>query len=147
MTAEPVNGSLRDLRHKRLVEVFRPWVDEWADVVTMRHAFDDLRYVMRYISKLKDAEEIKEFDQFLEHELGSDAKGIMISLYDQLIQEGMERGEVAGERKLLMKLLHERFGSLDAETERRVATATIEQLETWGTRVLFATTVAEVLAD
>lgn len=139
-------------------------------MVRARHAFDDLRYVMRYISKLKDTEEIKEFERFLEHELGSDAKGIMISHYDQLIQEGIEQGkklmashydqliqegmergiqqgELAGERKLLVKQLRERFGSLDAETERRVAAATIGQLESWGTRVLFGTTLAEVLAD
>jgi hypothetical protein len=45
-------------------------------------------------------------------------------------------------------LLRQRFGGeVDAHVERRVATASVEQLETWAERVLSATTLAELLAD
>jgi hypothetical protein len=58
--------------------------------------------------------------------VGTEAKQIMTSYAEQLIQQGLEqgiqqgidRGEVAGERKLLLKQLRQRFGALDAATLR-----------------------------
>lgn len=154
---------LRDLRKKHLVEAFWPWVNEWIDALRAPHGSNDLRYVIRYVYKVKDAAEVQAFEWFLERELGSEAREIMVSYAEQLIQEGVDRGiqqgmeqgmeqgieqgEVAGERKLLLRLLRERFGSVDTEIERRIATATTEQLESWGTRILSAVTLAEVLAD
>ncbi|HEY0991577.1 MAG TPA: DUF4351 domain-containing protein [Kofleriaceae bacterium] len=62
----------------------------------------------------------------------------------EVIQEGLEQGE----RKLLLRLLRRRFGAaVDGETERRVATASAEQVEVWAERVLSAATLAELLAD
>jgi hypothetical protein len=37
--------------------------------------------------------------------------------------------------------------AVDAQIERRIATASIEQIETWTGRVLSAATLTEVLAD
>jgi hypothetical protein len=62
----------------------------------------------------------------------------------EAIQEGLEQGE----RKLLLRQLRRRYGSqVDGETERRVATASAEQIEVWAERVLSAVTLAELLAD
>jgi hypothetical protein len=53
-----------------------------------------------------------------------------------------------GERKLLLRLLRRRFGAeVDGEMERRVATASAEQIEVWAEQVLSAATLAELLAD
>jgi hypothetical protein len=62
----------------------------------------------------------------------------------EAIQEGVKQGE----RKLLLRLLHRRFGAeMDGETERRLAAASARQIEDWAERVLSAPTLAELLAD
>jgi hypothetical protein len=53
-----------------------------------------------------------------------------------------------GERSVLLRLLRQRFGKeVDSKVEQRVATAPIEQIETWTMRVLTAGTLTELLAD
>ncbi len=64
------------------------------------------------------------------------------------LEQGVQQGLEQGERKLLLRQLQRRFGAgLDGEIERRVAAASIEQIELWADRVLSATTLAELLAD
>jgi len=67
---------------------------------------------------------------------------------ERLIQQGERQGEQRGERALLMRLLRQRFGNqVDSGIEQRLATASAEQLLTWGDRVLSAATLTELLAD
>ena len=64
------------------------------------------------------------------------------------VQQGLEQGVQRGERKPLLRMLRRRFGAeVDGEIERRVATASAEQIEVWAERVLSAATLAELLAD
>ncbi len=66
----------------------------------------------------------------------------------QLIEQGRQQGLRQGECAVLLRLLRQRFGAaVDAQIERRIATASIEQIETWTGRVLSAATLTEVLAD
>jgi hypothetical protein len=45
-------------------------------------------------------------------------------------------------------LLRQRFGAeVPPHIEQRIATASVEQMETWSVRVLSAATLAEVFAD
>jgi hypothetical protein len=70
-------------------------------------------------------------------------------LFQEGFAEGLRQcGAEQGERKMLLRLLRRRFGSqIDGEIERRVAAASIEQIELWADRVLSAATLAEILAD
>jgi len=64
------------------------------------------------------------------------------------IQEGVEQGLEQGERRLLLRQLRRRFGAaVDGEIERRLASATAEQVEVWAERVLVAATLTELMAD
>jgi hypothetical protein len=66
----------------------------------------------------------------------------------QGLEQGVRQGLEQGERKLLLRQLRRRFGGeVDGEIERRVATATVEQIEIWAERVLSAGTLVELLAD
>ena len=70
-------------------------------------------------------------------------------LIDQGFQEGFQQGERAGfqqgERATLLLLLRHRFGNqVDKQVEERVATASIERIETWTIRVLSAATLADL---
>jgi hypothetical protein len=63
--------------------------------------------------------------------------------------EGLADGRAEGEAKLLklvLKQLGVRFGPLSEATRARVEAATVEQLETWGERILGAPTLDDVLA-
>jgi hypothetical protein len=53
---------------------------------------------------------------------------------------------LARERRLLLRLLEQRFGDVDIAIEERVEEAAAEQVETWLDHVVSAATLAEVLA-
>ena len=59
--------------------------------------------------------------------------------------EGRQEGRQEGEVLLLRRLLMRRFGALPEWAEQRLAQATVEQVETWGDRVLEAASLTEVL--
>jgi hypothetical protein len=62
--------------------------------------------------------------------------------------EGRQEGFQQGERAVLLRQLRQRFGNeVDQHVERRVSTASIDQLETWVGRVFSAATLAELFAD
>lgn len=65
--------------------------------------------------------------------------------YQELVGIGEKKGRKEGEAALLRRLLVRRFGTLPAWAEEHLAQASLEQLETWGDRVLEAATLAEVL--
>ncbi|MGE0706727.1 MAG: Rpn family recombination-promoting nuclease/putative transposase [Planctomycetota bacterium] len=59
----------------------------------------------------------------------------------------LEQLELKGERRLLLRLLRKRFGSLPAELEQRVESASQTELERWADRVLTAASLEEVFAE
>lgn len=65
----------------------------------------------------------------------------------QGIQEGRKIGRVEGECSLLERQLVKRFGPLGDDLRARLQSASSEQLETWGERVLDTTSLREVFAD
>jgi hypothetical protein len=95
---------------------------------------------------------------------GPEAKEIVMTAGERLIQQGIQRGIQEGihqgihqgikegiqqgERALLLRLLRKRFGTqVDADTERRVEAASAEQIAAWAEGLLSATTLADLLAS
>jgi hypothetical protein len=67
---------------------------------------------------------------------------------DRLREEGFQVGLERGERSMLMKLLHKRFGfPLPGTAIFRIELAGREQIEAWFDRGLTAPTLAEVLDE
>ena len=64
-----------------------------------------------------------------------------MTLAEQLRQEGRQEGQV----KLLVKQLELKFGELPEEALSKIATASPEELERLGERVLTASSLEEVL--
>jgi hypothetical protein len=60
------------------------------------------------------------------------------------IEKGIEKGIAQGEALLLQRLLARRFGPLPSDLAARISSATTEQLERWGDRVLDAASLDEV---
>jgi hypothetical protein len=69
-------------------------------------------------------------------------------LEERSMQKGIQKGVQQGERAVLLRQLRKRFGNgVDADTERRLASASADQIATWAERVLSAPSLAEILAD
>jgi hypothetical protein len=65
-----------------------------------------------------------------------------------LIDDGVTAGRAQGERKLVLRLLRQRFGDqVDVEIVRQVALASSEQLLRWSDRILSAATLTELLHE
>ena len=60
-------------------------------------------------------------------------------------QEGLEEGNLAGQRRLLLKQLRLRFGSIPRPAMARINKASSEQLERWAERLLTAPSLQKVL--
>jgi hypothetical protein len=64
-----------------------------------------------------------------------------------LLDRGRQEGLREGEARLVLRLLEEKFGSLDAPSRERVQAADAEQLLEWGTRALKARRLRDVFGD
>ncbi len=64
-----------------------------------------------------------------------------------LREQGIEQGIHMGLRRVVRRLLIERFGPLPESIETRLTNASAEQLETWSLNLLKARTLDEVFAD
>lgn len=160
------------LKHARtradLLEILSGWADVVREVVWAPNGLEALLLVMRYILLVNDHIEPEALQAFLERVAGPEAKDTIMTAGERLIQQGEERGIQKGiqqgieqgieqgiqkgiqqgQRALLLRLLQRRFGSqVGAETERRLAVASSEQIATWAERVLSAATLTELLAD
>ena len=83
--------------------------------------------------------------------IGSEAKDVIVTVGQRIREEARQQERQKHRQRsqeVLLHLLRQRFGNgVDVHVERRVATASLEQTETWTRRVLSAATLAELLAD
>jgi len=66
---------------------------------------------------------------------------------EQGIEQGMQKGMQKGEAGILLRLMHLKFGQLNAETIVRVESADADQLMAWSERILSATIVEEMFME
>jgi hypothetical protein len=90
-------------------------------------------------------------------------EAIMKTTAEQLIEQGEARGELKGEARgelrgkalgllegqarSLRKLMQRKFGPLPAAVEAAIGTASLEQLDRWLDRVLFAETAEDTIRE
>jgi hypothetical protein len=71
----------------------------------------------------------------------------MMTHAEKMIAQGRQEGLIQGQSSLLMKQLTLKFGALPPAYQTIITNATLEQLERYATRVLFADTLAAVFAE
>jgi len=119
--------------------------------------------VLCYVLQVNEHVKEGELKELLEREIGPEAKESVMTAGQQLIEQGLrqglqqgieqgrEQGIEQGRERLqgrLLNLLRQRFGAeVSTDVERRVETASIDQIEIWTKRVLSAATLADLLAD
>ncbi len=157
---------LRDARSiEALFERLGAWHSEIQQLVAPSRDFEDFESVMRYIlrvSKNVSFETIR--GKFIE--VIPEVEAAMASPAEELIQEGIEKGERRGLKKgeerglkkgrqegrqeanrtMLARLLQLRFGVLGPKVEARISEGSPEKLEGWLDRVITAETLDGVFA-
>jgi hypothetical protein len=135
-----------------LLERLSGWADVLFEVINAPNGLEALELIMRYILRVNDYVEPDDLRAFLARVAGPDAKEIVMTAWDRLEerseQRGIQKGVLQGERALLLRQLRKRFvNEVDVDTERRLASASADQIATWAERVLSAPSLAEILAD
>jgi hypothetical protein len=89
-------------------------------------------------------QEIREFEQDLIQQWREHG----IQILPDVERRAREHGHHIGMRMALLRQLRFLFGrQVDGDPERRVACASVEQVERWADRILSAGTLAEIFAD
>jgi predicted transposase/invertase (TIGR01784 family) len=140
------------LKHGRtradLLQILGHWVDVMREVVRAPNGLEALARVVRYILEVNEHVRPEALQALLESEIGPEAKDTIVTAAQRYIEQGIEQGRQQGESAVLLRLVRQRFGDgVDPHVERRIAAASIEQLDTWTARILSAATLTELLAD
>jgi hypothetical protein len=148
------------LKHARtsadFIKILVRWMDVVREVARAPNGLNALAQVLCYILEVNDHVQREALQALLERELGPEAKEAIVTAGQQLIEQGRQKGHEEGLREglrkgecaVLLRQLRRRFGdAVDTAIEQRIATASIEQIDTWTERVLSAATLTELLAD
>jgi predicted transposase/invertase (TIGR01784 family) len=144
------------LKHGRtrvdLLQILGRWVDVMREVARAANGLEALARVVRYILEVNEHVRPEALQALLEREIGPEAKDTIVTAAQRYIEqgrrEGRQEGRQEGESAVLLRLVRQRFGdAVDTHVEHRIATAPIEQLDTWTARILSAATLTELLAD
>ena len=139
-------------RRPDLPQRLRMWREHLAAVLDDPNSgLDELVAVLKYLSMV-NPQVIREDFVEATRDLGQETESIVMTLAQQWYEEGRVEGEakgrVEGEAKgraeLLLKQLRLRFGSFPAPVVDRVRTASIDDLDRWGERILEAASLDEL---
>ena len=103
--------------------------------------------VLRYV--LEEADTSPELvETFVVEELGDEAREVYMTAAQRIREqgkaEGRAEGKAEGKAELVARLLQLRFGELPQSVRDRLASATVEQLDTWAEQVLTAPSLDSV---
>ncbi len=126
------------------VQILGRWMDVAREVARAPNGLQALAQVMRYILEVNEHVAPQVLQALLERNIGPEAKDIIVTAGQQLIEQGRKQGI----EQMLLRQLRQRFGDqVDIHVEQRIVTASVEQVETWSMRVLSAATLAELFAN
>jgi predicted transposase YdaD len=65
--------------------------------------------------------------------------------YKKILNKGIEKGRLEGQRGVLRRLFVQRFGVLTAAAEEQIQTAAQSDLDRWADRLFTATSIDDLL--
>jgi predicted transposase/invertase (TIGR01784 family) len=125
-------------------EDLRRWFDLCASVLRATDgtaAFSALTRYIRSTSKIPQ-DHLWAFAR----ELGPKAEEVVMTNEQMLIAEGVAKGRIEGEAKVLLKQLAAKFGAVPESVRSRVQQASVDELDAWVERVLVAETLDAVFS-
>jgi predicted transposase YdaD len=138
---------LRDSRTaQRFLDNLPEWREQFEDAASSANGLDTLVVLFRYIMKVNEGLSLDEIHAKI-HQLAPAAERAVMTIEEQLLQEGARRGRAEGRVEMLMHQLVLKFGELAEQHRTRLTRATLGELDVWAERVLGATTLDEVFAE
>lgn len=128
----------------RLVDDLQRWLDQLTAILERPGGIDHLVALLTYIESVGEAPTGELHDLFAK--LGPEAEEAYVTTAEMLRAEGEARGEARGRAEALEQLLTLRFGPLPPAALDVVRAASVDQLETWTSRVLTADTLDQILS-
>jgi hypothetical protein len=126
-----------------LVEHVAAWATELERLVQEDPRGEDVRVVLRYISRVAGKATYEPLRQRVA-DVAPNFEEAMASAEQHFIEMGIEKGIEKGIRLTLTRQLRARFGALDASAETRIAEATSDELDLWTERLLVAQRIDDV---
>jgi hypothetical protein len=136
--------AFRDARGTgRLIQSMGAWQDELRQVATSPGGERALRLLFSYIVTVSEEPSADAFGEAVRAAAPEAEEIVMTTIAEQFREQGRQqmRGQA---RRLLLRQLGVRFGSLDADTVERVERGTDQELDLWAERVLTAASLAGV---
>jgi hypothetical protein len=133
------------------VAVVAEMSDLMAAVINAPSGVQALTAILCYLFKVSDSE-TERVKEVLQSRVGPRAREALMTTAERLIQQGRAEGEARGRAEgeargraeLLKKLMTLKFGPLSPETEKRVSSAAIADLDRWSERMLNAQYIEEI---
>ena len=92
------------------------------------------------------AEEVKSMPVSFDIHENEFLEGIWQEAHQEGRQEGRQEGSLSSMRRVLLKLLENKFGFVPTETRSRVESADLARLDLWTDRVMRGSTIDEIIA-
>jgi predicted transposase YdaD len=148
-----VRLALFFLKHGRDSEDIDRRLLDWEllvkDVGDAASGLEALSVMVRYLFEVSEHVTREAVTGMLRSALGEQADEVIMTIGQQLIEQGrkqgVEQGIEQGERKLLLRQLVRRFGELPEKVVDRVNAASVEELERWADQILDAESIDDVL--
>ncbi len=141
-----VSGLLQRLKGPDYANLRRAFV-VWINRIVLRRLMPG--------QEIPEVNELQEIDTMLAERVEEWTEQWKQDGLQQGLQQGIQQGKIEGklegklegEASLIERQLTRRFGPPSAETQARLKTATLEQLEQWAENILDATTLEEVFKN
>ena len=104
-----------------------------------------LTALSRYILQTNPTVERDVLRGLLPGDRSAEVEEAVMNWFEREVDQGVQRGQREGERRLLLKQLRLRFGELPASVVARIETAEVPELDAWAERVLTASRLDDVL--
>jgi len=137
---------LRDGRNPaRFLKALGFWAGVIAELLKTPEGRRALEALFNYISTVLEITRLEFFEALAD--AAPEAKEAIMTLAEQLRQEGRAEGRLEGRADVVQRLLEQRFGVLPDDAKLRIQRATEQQLDGWLDRILVADSLEAVFSE
>ena len=127
--ARLTRAALSQLRPQEPMVFLRQWIEAMCELEGEAGGLPDLDAVGYYVLRRSAPEHREEVLGFMQENLGEQGRPVIRSIAEAIRAEGVEEGVVAGEVRVLRRLLTKLGCVVDGELEARLSSATAADLE------------------
>jgi hypothetical protein len=139
--------ALRDARTPgQILRSLRDWADKFLQLLQAEHGVDALRAWLRYISDVVETSTPEDLQVAIAEAIPRVETDAM-TISEMLRARGEATGISKGKAQLLASQMRAKFGEPNEQLLERLRTASSDQLDIWGQRLLFADSIDAVFAE